>query len=299
MLSWIAGIAGGVLALYLAGGAYLWAFQESFLFAPGPPPPPPSETEAPELRPVTLTTADGLGLTSWYAPPTEHGLIIVYFHGNAGNMAGRAYKARDLLDAGYGVLMVGYRGYNGNPGTPGQDGFRLDGQAALDWLDAQGIDAARRVHYGESIGSATALPLAVERGAAAVVLEGAFTSIVAMARRQYPIYPASWLLRHPFDNLEAVRALRAPLLVMHGARDDLVPLEMAYTLGENALDAGNSRSDVVVFAEGTHVDLFEHGAAGRVRAFLDAHVPQSVGAPRGPRALFPEQDEEDASGARN
>lgn len=298
MLNWIAGIGGGLLALYLAGGVYLWAFQESFLFAPGPPPPPPSQTEAPELHPLTLTTADGLALTSWYAPPIEHGLIIVYFHGNAGNMAGRAYKARDLLDAGYGVLMVGYRGYNGNPGNPGQDGFRLDGQAALDWLDAQGIDATRRVHYGESIGSATALPLAVERGAAAVVLEGAFTSIVAMARRQYPIYPAAWLLRHPFDNLEAVSALRAPLLVMHGARDDLVPLEMAYTLGKTALNAGNTRSDIAVFPDGAHVDLFEHGAAARVRAFLDTHVPQSVGAPREHRALPPQQSE-DASGAPN
>ncbi|SDE37454.1 alpha/beta hydrolase [Rhodospira trueperi] len=270
MPHWIAGLLGAVLTVYLAGGAYLWAFQEQFLFAPGPPPPPPAETEAPDMAPLTLTTADGLDLVSWYAPPPDDDApVVVYFHGNAGNVAGRAYKARDLIDVGYGVLLVGYRGYNGNPGSPGQAGFRKDGEAALDFLDGEGIGPARRVLYGESIGSGTALPLAVDRGAAAVVLEGAFTSMVAMALHQYPIYPAGWLLRHPFDNLAAVRSLRVPLLVMHGARDDLVPPEMAAALVETARDAGVPRVDLALFPEGGHVDLFEHGAAARVRAFLD------------------------------
>ncbi|MBB4284472.1 alpha/beta hydrolase [Roseospira goensis] len=269
MVNAIAGLMGVTVAVYVIVGGWLYLFQERLLFQPGPPPPPPGETALAAMRPLTLTTADGLRVTSWYAPPAvDGGLVVVYFHGNAGNFAGRAVKVGQLLDQGLGVLLVGYRGYNGNPGTPSQAGFRDDGRAALDFLDGAGIGAARRVHYGESIGSGTALPLAVERGAAAVILEGAFTSIVEMARRQYPIYPAGWLVRHPFDNLAAVRDLAAPLLVMHGAGDDLVPPDMAQRLADAARAAGVPAVEAAIFPQGNHVDLFDHGAAGRVRAFL-------------------------------
>jgi fermentation-respiration switch protein FrsA (DUF1100 family) len=269
MINAIAGLAGVAAAVYVAVGGWLYLFQDRLLFSPGPPPPPPEQTALADMQPLTLTTADGLDLTSWYAPPADgDAFVVVYFHGNAGNFAGRAHKVRQLLDQGLGVLLVGYRGYNGNPGRPGQAGFRTDGRAVLDFLDGQGIGADRRVHYGESIGSGTALPLAVERGAVAVILEGAFTSIVAIARRQYPVYPAGWLVRHPFDNLEAVRDLTVPLLVMHGAGDDLVPPDMAWRLVETARAAGNPRVEAAVFPQGNHVDLFDHGAAERVRAFL-------------------------------
>lgn len=271
MLNLLAGLVGVVVGGYVLAGAGLYLFQESLLFKPGPPPPPPAQTEAPELAPVTLTTADGLDLVSWFAPPAEDdGVVVVYFHGNAGSMGGRAHKARDLLDAGLGVFLVGYRGYNGNPGRPGQDGFRRDGEVALDFLEMRGFGPDRRVLYGESIGSGTALPLAVERGAAGVVLEGAFTSVIAMANLQYPIFPARLLVRHPFDNLAAVRALRSPLLILHGEQDDLVPLEMAHALAESAREGGNARVEVVTFDQGGHVDLFDYGAARSVVAFVDA-----------------------------
>jgi len=274
MLNWGAGVVGAGAVVYLAFGAALYLFQDRLMFQPGPPPPLPAETAAPELTPVTLKTADGLALVSWYAPPPDSGdrdadgCVVVYFHGNAGNMADRAYKARAFLDMGLGVLLVGYRGYNGNPGSPSEQGFRADGRAALAFLDAQGIGPDRRVHYGESIGSGTALPLAVEQGAAAVILEGAFTSMVDMAQRQYPVYPAGFLVRHTFDNVAAVGRLTAPLLVLHGEGDDLVPPEMGHRLLETARAAGHSRAEAVFFPQGNHVDLFDHGAINHVATFL-------------------------------
>lgn len=272
MMQWAAGIAAVLLVLYLASGAALYVFQERVLFKPGPPPPPPAETEAPELSPVTLTTTDGLSLVSWYAPPAEPdtGAVVVYLHGNAGSIAGRAGKARDLLDGGLGVLLVGYRGYNGNPGRPGQAGFLADGRAALAFLDHRGFGAERRVLYGESIGSGTAVPLAIEQGAAGVVLEGAFTSIRDMARLQYPIFPTTWLLRHPFDTRATIGDLTVPLLILHGANDDLVPPAMAGALADAARAGGNTRVEVAILPEGNHVDLFDHGAGPRVVSFVRA-----------------------------
>ncbi len=280
MLNWITGLGVFVLAVYLGVGAWLFVAQDRLMFAPGPPPPPPKDTEAPELRPVTVTTRDGLDLVSWYAPPPDEAApVVVYFHGNAGNMAGRAHKARAFLDAGLGVLLVGYRGYNGNPGRPGQAGFRLDGLAVLDFLNNAGIPPERRVHYGESIGSGTALPLAAERGAGAVVLEGAFTSLVDMGRHQYPLYPVAALIRHPFDNLAALRTLTAPLLVLHGARDDLVPPWMAERLAEAGRDGPSARVALKINPAAGHVDLFDHGGAATVIAFLRAVMPERFPAP--------------------
>jgi len=282
MLNWIVGLGVFALAVYLGVGAWLFVAQERLMFVPGPAPPPPDRTEAPELAPLTLTTEDGLELMSWYAPPPmSGGAVVVYFHGNAGNLAGRAYKARALLDAGLGVLLVGYRGYNGNPGRPGQAGFRLDGLAALDYLDGQGIGPDRRVHYGESIGSGTALPLAVERGAGAVVLEGAFTSMVDMGRHQYPLFPVAPLIRHPFDNVGAAHALSAPLLILHGAQDALVPPDMARRLAEAARAGGNERVELVIHPEANHVDLFDYGALATIIDMLKDVLPDAgIGGPQ-------------------
>jgi fermentation-respiration switch protein FrsA (DUF1100 family) len=283
MLNWIGGLLGVVLMVYLAFGAWLYVAQERLMFVPGEVPPPTGETEAPELRPVTTTTEDGLDLVSWYAPPPKDGgAVVVYFHGNAGNLAGRAYKARALLDAGLGVLLVGYRGYNGNPGQPGQAGFRLDGLAVLDFLEGEGFGPDRRVFYGESIGSGTALPLAVERGAAAVVLEGAFSSMVAMGRHQYPVFPIfSFLIRHPFDNVSAAHALSAPLLILHGANDDLVPPAMAHRLAEAARAGGNDRVTLVIHPQAGHVDLFDHGASATIIDMLKDVLPDAgIGGPQ-------------------
>ncbi|KAA5604851.1 prolyl oligopeptidase family serine peptidase [Roseospira marina] len=281
MNSLIVGAATVLVATYVGVGALLYTFQDRLMFQPGPPPPPPSETPAPELTPVTVTTADGLDLMSWYAPPPPdgRGRVVVYFHGNAGTLADRAHKARALLDRGLGVMLVGYRGYNGNPGDPSEAGFREDGRAALAFLEAQGFGPEQRVHYGESIGSGTALPLAVEAGAAAVVLEGGFTSMRAVAQGQYPLYPAGLLVRHPFDNVAAVQSLKAPLLVLHGEHDDLVPVAMGRRLLEIARAAGNPRAEGVFFPDGNHVDLIEHGAMERLVRFLDTLPPPPASAP--------------------
>ena len=277
MMNWIGGLLGVVLVVYLAFGAWLYVAQERLMFVPGEAPPPPGETEAPDLRAVTTTTADGLDLVSWYAPPPrDGGAVVVYFHGNAGNLAGRAHKARALLDAGLGVLLVGYRGYNGNPGQPGQAGFRLDGLAVLDFLEGEGFGPDHRVFYGESIGSGTALPLAVERGAAAVVLEGAFTTMVDMGRHQYPVFPIfSFLIRHPFDNVGAANALSAPLLILHGANDDLVPPAMGRRLAEAARAGGNDQVELIIHPEANHVDLFDYGALATIIDMLKTVLPNA------------------------
>src|SRR5260370_20139990 len=103
------------------------------------------------VREVSLTTTEGLSLLSGYLPPREERPVIVYFHGNGGNIGGRGYRLERFAREGYGVLMAEYRGYGGNPGAPTETGLFDDARAGLDFLQHQGIAARRLLLYCESL----------------------------------------------------------------------------------------------------------------------------------------------------
>ena len=147
----------GAAAVYgaMVGGIYL--IQRSMMYYPGAEIPVPGASGVPEMSPVRVTTADGLTLVSWYrsAPPGMP--TVVFFHGNAGTIGDRGFKARAFLDAGFGLVLVGYRGYGGNPGHPSEDGFYADGRAIIDRLVRDGVPLSTMALYGESLGSGIAV----------------------------------------------------------------------------------------------------------------------------------------------
>ena len=131
---------GWILTLVLAYLVFivsLGAMQRHFLYFPDPAKFVPAEWALKEMQPLTVATEDGLNLTSWYSPPKKPGkFTIVFFQGNAGHLGYRNYKVRPWLTAGYGVLMIGYRGF-GNPGSPSEEGLYKDARAAIDVLRAK------------------------------------------------------------------------------------------------------------------------------------------------------------------
>ncbi len=188
-----------VAAAYVAILAMLYLFQRRLVFASARQPiGDPAESEAPEMRPVHYRTADGIALKAWYAPAND-GPTIVYFHGNAGTLADRAFKARFLLDRGYGMLLTSYRGYSGNPGWPSEEGVYADARAALDHLASLGVPPASTVLYGELLGTGVAVQMALERAAMALIVEAPYTSLPDIAAHQYWWTPARWVLRDRFD----------------------------------------------------------------------------------------------------
>ena len=265
-VEWIVKILGVAVVGYalLVGGCY--ALQRSLMYFPAAEMPSPEAAGVPEMAVVTLKTDDGLALVSWYAPArTERAPTIAYFHGNAGNIAGRAYKVRPLLDAGLGVLLVGYRGYGGNPGTPGEAGLFADGRAALDYLAGKGVPPASVVAFGESLGSGVAVRLASERAIGAVILEAPFTSAAEVGQRAYPFLPVRRLIRDRFDSLPLIHAIGAPLLIVHGERDRVVPADQ----GRRLLPAASEPKEGVFLPEAGHNDTFEHGSMLVALEFLD------------------------------
>jgi pimeloyl-ACP methyl ester carboxylesterase len=186
-------------------------------------------------RDVEFETADGELLHGWWvarrAPALGHVLLC---HGNAGNVGDRVLHAAVLSAAGFDVLLFDYRGYGRSSGTPGEQGTYRDARAALACLLRQaGVAPSRVLYLGESLGGAVALELALAHPPAGLVLLSAFTSVRAMGRRHYALIPSA-LVPDAYPSLRLVGDLRAPLLVLHGEDDAIVPVEHGRALFDAA-----------------------------------------------------------------
>ena len=185
---------------------------------------------------LTIPTDDGERLHAWWIPTrvTPARAHVLLFHGNAGNISHRLEHASALTAAGLDALLVDYRGYGRSTGRPGEEGLHQDARAARAALVAGGlVDPARLVYLGESLGGAVALRLAVEAPPLACVLQSTFTSLRDVARQHYPA-ALSALAGDAYPNQERIALLRAPVLILHGELDEIVPVAHAEALFEAA-----------------------------------------------------------------
>ena len=257
--------------VYVVFVAALYVFQRNIMYFPDTSVPSPVLSGVPEMQPVTLDTEDGLNLLAWYRA-VEGQPVVVYFHGNAGNIGARGFKARPYLDAGFGMLLVSYRGYGGNRGSPTEEGLYADGRAALDFLKAQGVAPERTVIYGESLGTGVAVQMASELGrenpVAALVLEAPLTSMGDVAAHHYPYVPARLLIRDHFDSAAKIAGVNTPVLIIHGDRDRTIPIKFGRMLFDAAAEPKESRW----LEGGDHNGLYDLGAAEVVIEFVRRRV---------------------------
>ena len=178
---------------------------------------------------VTIATPFDVNLSAWWLPSPEHKATILLFHGNAGNISHRLFKAEPLIRKGYNVLLVDYRGYGKSTGDINKvDDLYEDGEASLVYLEKnKGILANQIVLFGESLGSVVALELASKHTIKAVILEGAFTSAEDLIKKHYPFVPSFFLKNFKADNLEKIKKVSAPVLIIHGSQDEICPPSMA------------------------------------------------------------------------
>lgn len=253
----------GGLALALGGLAY---FQRDMVYHPGKERVDPADAGVPEMVQTTIRTQDGFLLTSWYGPPRDrYQPTLVLFQGNAGTVANRAHKARAYMDAGFGVLLVGYRGYGGNAGSPSEDGLYADARAALGWLISRGVPQGQIVVYGESLGTGVAVQMALEHpNLVGVVLEAPYTRLPDLI--QIFVVPglAEMVMLDRFDNRAKIGQIKAPLLILHGQQDGVVPISMGRELKERA----RMGVEAHFIAGAGHHDLYNHGAGSIVVEFV-------------------------------
>ncbi len=268
-------VGSALLAVVLGGAGLLglvYALQRSLIYFPEVTPPPAAVAMAvPGLRDVRVTTEDGLDLRGWWLPvdSATPAAAVVLFHGNAGHFGHRLEKARVLREAGYAVLLVGYRGYGGNPGRPNEAGLYADARAFLTWVRQQGVNPLRTLLYGESLGSGVAVRMAAERRVGAVVLEAPFTRLADVGAHHYPWLPVRLLLHDRFDNLASIGAVEEPILVIHGEADAVVPVAQGRAL------VAAARSGTGVFLPGVaHNTVFWSGGRQAVLPFLARYMPR-------------------------
>lgn len=252
----------------LVAGMYL--LQRNFLYHPDNFTPSPAESGVPDMTQIQITTEDGLDLFAWAQPPSMEGQPwVVLFHGNAGTLGSRGYKAKVFLDAGFGVLLAEYRGYSGNPGTPTESGLLMDARAALAYLANLGGAGQNLVLYGESLGTGVATAMAVEaaghgKPVRTVILEAPFTSTVDVGAGHYPFLPVSLLMKDRFDSLSKIKDLQAPLFIIHGDQDWTVPQKLGRKLFEAAMEP-----KVAKWVEGArHNDLFTPESSTQMIEFI-------------------------------
>jgi uncharacterized protein len=213
-------ILGAAGALYLALLALLFVVQRTLIY---PSPARATIAPLPGFDMPTLNTDDGLALRSAYRAPVAGRETIVFFHGNGDSLAGAETATRHIAAAGYGVLLVEYRGYAGHPGKPSEDGLYKDGRAALAWLARRGTPPDKVVLVGNSLGSGVATQLATEQRVAGLVLISGFTALPDVAARHYRWLPVALLLRDRYANRDKMSRVSAPVLLLHGEADTLIP----------------------------------------------------------------------------
>jgi uncharacterized protein len=246
-------IAAGYVVVIAVALAVIWTMQRRFMYFPTGDVPTPGEIGLTHVEEVTFQTIDGLGLSGWFvaASGPSPRVTILVFNGNAGNRAHRGPLAATLHRHGIQVLLVDYRGYGGNAGTPSEHGLAVDSRAARSYLAGRpDVDQSRLVYFGESLGTAVAIDLAVEHPPAALVLRSPFTSMADLGQHHYPFLPVRLLLRDRFAAIDQIRQIRVPLLVIAGGHDRIVPTENSRRL----YDAAIAPKTLLVLPDADHND---------------------------------------------
>lgn len=269
-----------VIALLAAAFALAWPLiLRSFTYYPERLTPEAARPERSGLSgtaEVWVTTSDGVRIHGWWTPADPDGwprcdAAAIYFHGNAGTIVGRAGLARALARRGLDVLLFDYRGYGRSEGRPSEEGLRADAEAAWRFVvEEQGQRPDRVVLIGQSLGSAVAARLALDRQTGGLILGAPFPGLPAAVKQHAPWLPVS-LLRWPEGHYEAgsrIDGVEVPVLILAGDRDTLVPGRLSEQVFERV-----SQPKRLVRVEADHNTLMGHPASwAAIDAFLAEHV---------------------------
>lgn len=243
--------------------ALMYIFQRQLMYFPDARRTAPAQAGLPQAEEIQLTSADGAKLIAWHVAPRGGKPVVLYFQGNAGGPDLRVGRFTWLIADGTGLVALNYRGYGGSSGKPSEDGLVRDAVAAYEFAAAR-YAPQRIVLWGELLGTAVAVALAATHAVGGLILDAPFTSAAEVGAAAYPFLPVRWLIKDAFHSDRRIARVKAPILVLHGERDSIVPIEFGERL--YALAPGPKR--MVRFPQGGHVDLDDHGAVEAVKKFL-------------------------------
>lgn len=268
----------GLLLAYAALVMLAWLFQSGLLYLRNVPGRELEATPAAiglEYETVRIGAEDGVELHGWFVPAEGSRGVLLFFHGNAGNVSHRLESIRLFNELRLSVFILDYRGYGESEGTPSEAGTRRDARAAWRYLTTERRERPGRiVVFGRSLGAAVAAELARSVGPGAVILESAFTSVPDIAQEAYWYLPARWLSRFEYRTLDYARDIAAPLLVIHSRDDEIIP----YHHGKAIFEAAGEPKRLLTLRGGhnTAFVLSEH----EYRRGIDRFLAETTGLAR-------------------
>ena len=274
-----------ILVLVVAGLATcIVMFENKFIYFPSRFPEgnwqtdnlPAREGEiVPAVEDCWFAASDGIKLHGWYAEPRKKisdslvpvaaEPLLLWFHGNAGNIADRYDMMRMLVQVPARIFIIDYRGYGKSDGSPSESGLYKDAQAAWDYLvTTRNINPDRIIIFGESLGGAIAIELATHVASAGLIVQSSFTSIADMAATVIPGFP-SFLLRTKMNSLERIPRVRCAKLFIHSPADEVVP----YRLGRRLFEAASEPKQFYEVAGAGHNETYIAGGQAYINAIRE------------------------------
>jgi fermentation-respiration switch protein FrsA (DUF1100 family) len=256
------------VAFYCALFAVFWLARLTLIYPLDPSYVPLKGTGLTDVVEHQLETPDGETLIVWVAEPQASKPLILYFPGNAGNLGHRAQRFRRLQARGFGFVAMAYRGSGGSGGSPNERHISADAiqirESLLHFLDFDPQDIV--VYYGESLGTGVAAKLAATHAPDGLILEAPFTSLVNVAAAQLPIFPVKLVLDEVWDSTEYLKTVSAPLLIIHGTDDTIVPYDMGAAL---FAAASSDQKQMITVKGGSHFNLWTADTQRQLFRFLN------------------------------
>ena len=218
------------------------------------------------LEEVWFQSGDGAKLFGWYVENAATSPVVLWCHGNAGNIINRLENLREFYRIGLSVFIFDYRGYGRSQGSPSEEGLYRDAVGAYDYLTrTRMIRPERIVVFGRSLGAAVAAEVASQKPAAGLILESSFPSIEAVAKFHYGGLPVHWLLGAEFRLIDRLPQLSLPKLIIHGDQDDIIPLE----LGRQVFEAAKPPKFFYVIKGADHNNTYHVGGESYFQRFAE------------------------------
>jgi len=209
----------------------LFLYQDRLLFLPSRSVERTPSAVGLPYEPVGLLTEDNIQLDGWFIPASENRGVILFCHGNAGNISHRFESLQLFHRLGFSTLIFDYRGYGRSQGHPSEAGTYLDAEAAWRYLTRQRSIAPKHIIlFGRSLGAAVAVHQATVHTPGALIVESCFTSVPDMAAELYPFLPARWLSRLSYNALQELQTVSCPVLVIHSRDDEIIPFRHGQSL---------------------------------------------------------------------
>jgi len=250
-----------VTIAYAMAAGFMYLSQRGFVFVPTGELSTPAEKGLDGVVVETVAMADGTDVTVWRAAPKLEGApTVLYLHGNSSNLSARWKRFKEILDSGFGLYAPSYRGYAGSGGSPSEAALISD---ALEHYDRAAEAGTPIILHGESLGTGVATAVAAERpGAGLLVLEAPYTALVDMASERYPWLPVGLLMKDPMPTRERITRVKAPVLILHGTADHVIPVEH----GRRLFGFAPEPKELVILDGVDHSDLWKNGLWDKVQA---------------------------------